>query len=373
MLMPFLDLQAINKQFSDELKKVAAEVIDSGWYLLGDRVKLFENNLAKCIGTKHAVGVGNGLDALRLILRAYIELGVLEEHDEIIVPGNTYIATILAITDNRLVPVLVEPDINTYNLDLSLIERNITEKTKAVMVVHLYGRICWSKELELLALKYNLKIIEDNAQAIGAEWNNKKTGSLGSAAGLSFYPGKNLGALGDAGAVTTNDDSLAETVRALANYGSRNKYLNKYQGFNSRMDEIQAAFLNVKLRYLNFENQNRRTIAEYYHKHIKHPDINLPINQYSNISIQNNKAHVWHLFVIRCAQRDKLQKRLSENSIQTLIHYPVPPHKQKAYSKWNINLPITERIHQEVLSLPISPIFDLSDAEKVCQVVNSYD
>ncbi|MBU2466963.1 MAG: DegT/DnrJ/EryC1/StrS family aminotransferase, partial [Bacteroidetes bacterium] len=270
-MIKFLDLQKINAQYAAELKQAAAEVIDSGWYLLGERVKQFESNLSNYIGVKHAVGVANGLDALRLILKAYIELGVMKEGDEIIVPANTYIATILAITDNHLKPVLVEPDINTYNLDLNLIEENITERTKAIMVVHLYGQVCWGIKLEELAKKYNLKIIEDNAQAIGAEWNGVKTGALGDAAGFSFYPGKNLGALGDAGAVTTNDDELAEVIRALGNYGSKVKYINDYQGLNSRLDELQAAFLDIKLKYLNAENQRRREIAQYYLDNISNP------------------------------------------------------------------------------------------------------
>lgn len=275
-MIKFLDLQKINAQYAYEFKQAAAEVIDSGWYLLGERVKRFETNLANYIGTKHAIGVANGLDALRLILKAYIEMGVMKEGDEVIVPANTFIASILAITENRLKPVLVEPDINTFNLDISLIEQHITLRTKAIMVVHLYGQVCWSEELDIISRRYNLKIIEDNAQAIGAIWNGKRSGSLGDAAGNSFYPGKNLGALGDAGAVTTNDGQLAEIVRALGNYGSRQKYVNEYQGLNSRLDEIQAAFLDVKLKYIDAENQRRCEIAHYYCENIKHPDIILP-------------------------------------------------------------------------------------------------
>src|SRR5665647_1633666 len=287
-MIKFLDLQKINAQYAAELKEATARVIDSGWYLLGDEVANFEAHLAEYIGVKHAIGVANGLDALRLILKAYIEMGVMAEGDEIIVPANTYIASILAISDNRLKPVLVEPDINTYNLDISLIEKHITSRTKAIMVVHLYGRVCWSEELETIAKKYNLKIIEDNAQAIGAEFSYqsaainqqllvKKSGALGDAAGFSFYPGKNLGALGDAGAVTTNDDELAITIRALANYGSKQKYVHEFQGLNSRMDEIQAAVLDVKLRYLNIENQRRREIAQYYCSHINNEKLTLPL------------------------------------------------------------------------------------------------
>jgi dTDP-4-amino-4,6-dideoxygalactose transaminase len=383
-MIKFLDLQKINAQYAAELKQAAAEVIDSGWYLLGERVKQFETNLAKYIGVKHAIGVANGLDALRLILKAYIEMGIMQEGDEVIVPANTYIASILAITDNRLKPVLVEPDINTYNLDISLIEQHITSHTRAIMVVHLYGQVCWSEELEAIAKKHNLKIIEDNAQAIGASYTvlhsvdtvkhseTKKTGSLGDAAGFSFYPGKNLGALGDSGAVTTDDDQLAEVVRAIANYGSKVKYKNEYQGLNSRLDEIQAAFLDVKLKYLDAENQHRRKIAKYYLENIKHPEIILPIHS-SLITHRSSLNHVWHLFVIRTPQRDKLQKYLTENGIQTLIHYPIPPHQQMAYKDWNdLSFPITEKIHEEVLSLPISSAMEMIYVEKVVESLTSF-
>lgn len=370
-MIKFLDLQKINEQYAEELKQVAAEVIDSGWYLMGDRVKRFETNLANYIDVKHAIGVANGLDALRLILKSYIELGVMKEGDEVIVPANTYIASILAITDNRLTPILVEPDINTYNLDLDLIEDKITERTKAIMVVHLYGQVCWGPKLEALAKKHNLKIIEDNAQAIGAEWNGIKSGALGDAAGLSFYPGKNLGALGDGGTVTTNDDQLAEVVRTLGNYGSKQKYVNEYHGLNSRLDEIQAAFLDVKLKCLDAENTRRREIAEYYCKHIKNPDIILPI---TNSKQPTSNSHVWHLFVIRHPQRNKLQHFLNEKEIQTLIHYPTPPHKQSAYKTLNIlNLPVTEQIHEEVLSLPISPVLAMAEIETVVNHINKFN
>ena len=275
---------------------------------------------------------------------------------KIIVPANTYIASILAITENRLKPVLVEPDINTYNLDISLIEKFITSRTKAIMVVHLYGQICWSDDLEAIAKKHNLKIIEDNAQAIGAMWNRKKTGSLGDAAGFSFYPGKNLGALGDSGVVTTNNDELAIVIRAIANYGSKIKYQNEYKGLNSRLDEIQAAFLDVKLKYIDAENQQRREVAHFYIENIIQPDISLPIIK-SQTSILNDKSHVWHQFVIRHPNRDKLQRHLIKNGIQAHIHYPIPPHKQLAYRELNdLNYPITEKIHSEVLSLPINAI-----------------
>ena len=369
-MIKFLDLQKINAQYAEELKQAAAEVIDSGWYLLGEQVKRFETSLANYIGVKHAIGVANGLDALRLILKAYIELGVMKEGDEVIVPANTYIASILAITDNRLTPVLIEPEINTYNLDLDLIEDKITERTRAIMVVHLYGQVGWGTKLEELAKKYNLKIIEDNAQAIGAEWNEIKTGALGDAAGFSFYPGKNLGALGDSGAVTTNDYHLAEVVRALGNYGSKIKYVNEYQGLNSRLDEIQAAFLDIKLKYLDQENQIRRDIAQYYNGNINHPEIILPT---SNTQQLIAKSHVWHLFVIRTPNREKLQQHLTQNGIQSLIHYPIPPNKQKAYCDWNkMSLPITKKIHEEVISLPMSPVMDEFEIYKIVNALNAY-
>ena len=365
-MIKFLDLQKINQQYKAELQKVASEVIESGWYLLGERVKQFENNLEVFQEGGKAIAVGNGLDALRLILKAYIELGIFKEGDEVIVPANTYIASILAITDNNLVPILVEPDLNTYNLDLELIESKITPKTKAIMVVHLYGRVCWNDKLGDLAKKYNLKIIEDNAQSIGARWNGIRTGNLGDAAGYSFYPGKNLGALGDSGAVTTKDKELAEVIRSLANYGSSQKYVNQFQGLNSRMDEIQAAFLNVKLPYVDKEIVNRRAVAKYYLENIKNSKIILPDSGL-------NEEHVWHLFVIRTKNRDDLHNYLLNNGIQTLIHYPIPPHKQKCYSEYNSqSLPITELIHEEVLSLPISPVMNKEEIQNIVTVLNEY-
>jgi len=380
-MIKFLDIQKINARYANELKQVAAEVIDSGWYLQGERVKLFEANLANYINAKHAIGVANGLDALRLILKAYIEMGIMKEGDEVIVPANTYIATILAITDNRLKPILVEPEMNSYNLDIALIEKHITPRTRAIIVVHLYGQVCWSEELESIAKLNNLKIIEDNAQAIGAKWNSKRSGSLGDAAGNSFYPGKNLGALGDSGAVTTNDDELAKVIRALANYGSNKKYVNDYQGLNSRLDEIQAAFLDVKLKYLDSENQRRRKIAKYYCENINHPDIILPNGQNSSLfTAKPNEAmehfslnHVWHLFIIRTSNRDNLHTYLNENGIQTQIHYPIPPHKQLAYKELNnMNLPVTEKIHCKVLSLPISPVMTTPEIAHVVEIINLY-
>ena len=366
-MIKFLDLQKINLQYQQEIEAKLLETFRSGWYLLGDQVKSFEQNLAQYIGSPNAIGVANGLDALRLIFKAYLELRQLKVGDEVIVPANTYIASLLAITDNRLKPVFAEPNDENYNVDISKIEALITPKTKAIMVVHLYGQVCWSEELESLAKKYQLKIIEDNAQAIGAEWNGIKTGNLGDAAGFSFYPGKNLGALGDAGAVTCKDSLLAKTIRTLANYGSEEKYINKYQGLNSRLDEMQAGVLEVKLKYIDSDNEKRRTIAERYIAEMTNSKIVLP--QLAT----NPNQNVWHLFVIRTSQREQLQKHLLENGIQTLIHYPVPPHKQKAYKYYNhLSFPITEKIHDEVLSLPISPVMEKEEVTKVIHAINQF-
>ncbi|SFQ72140.1 dTDP-4-amino-4,6-dideoxygalactose transaminase [Flavobacterium akiainvivens] len=339
----------------------------SGWYLLGNEVKEFEANLAQYIGCSHAIGVANGLDALRLIFKAYIELGIMQEGDEVIVPANTYIASVLAVTDNNLVPVFVEPDEVTFNIDISKIEAAITPRTKAIMVVHLYGRVVFSEDLIALAEKHNLKIIEDNAQAIGAEWQGVKTGNLGHAAGFSFYPGKNLGALGDAGGVTTNDETLAKTIRALANYGSAQKYVNQYKGLNSRLDEMQAAVLDEKLHFLDAENTRRREIAKYYSRNITNPLITL------SQMPEDGKEHVWHIYVIRAAERDRLQQHLADNGIQTLIHYPLPIHHQEAYKEFaHLSLPITEAIHREVLSLPISPVLTDEEVQTVVTVLNGF-
>jgi len=370
-MIKFLDLKNINAQYSEELKQASNKIIDSGWYLLGESITQFEQNLCKYIGAQHTIGVGNGLDALRIIFKSYIELGVFNEGDEVIVPANTYIATILAITDSKLKPILVEPNTNNYNLDLGLIEEKITSKTKAIVVVHLYGQVCWSKELKEIAKKHQLKIIEDNAQAIGASWEGIKTGNLGDAAGFSFYPGKNLGALGDAGAITTNDTNLAQVIRALGNYGSQQKYIHEFKGLNSRMDELQAAFLTVKLKHLDSENKKRNQIAKLYCKNINNPKIIVP--NYNFDPDNSDLMHVWHLFVIQCKERDRLQEYLTENGIQTLIHYPIPPHKQSCYSAWNnLNLPITEKIHREVLSLPISPVINEKDINKVISAINTF-
>lgn len=366
-MIKFLDIQKINLLHQQEIEQRLTTVFRSGWYIHGEQVKQFEQQLSTYTGAKHCIGVGNGLDALRIILRAYIELGVMQAGDEVIVPANTYIASILAISENGLVPVLVEPNSSTFNIDDDKIEAVITKRTKALLIVHLYGRVHFSDKLQQLASKYGLIIIEDNAQAIGAQWNNKKTGNLGDAAGYSFYPGKNLGAIGDGGAVSTNDEALAQMVRSIANYGSEVKYVNKVKGINSRLDEIQAAVLSVKLEHLDQENERRRAIATKYTTQIKNSAIVLPQVP------PTPTEHVWHLFVIRCKTRDALQNYLTENGIQTLIHYPIPPHQQLAYKEWNqLSFPITETIHQEVLSLPISPVMTDEEVEKVVEMMNKW-
>ena len=369
-MIKFLDLKAINDSYEPALSQSIQRVLNSGWYLLGNEVKAFETEYAEYIGTKNCIGVANGLDALRLILKAYIELGKLKEGDEIIVPANTYIASILAITDNRLIPILVEPDLDTYNLDPYLIEKKITARTKGILLVHLYGLNAMHPEIKRLVDKYNLKLIEDNAQAVGSWYNEMRTGSLGDAAGNSFYPGKNLGALGDGGAVTTNNDELADVVRTIANYGSKIKYQNLFPGLNSRLDEIQAAILRTKLKGLDKDNQRRREIVQYYCKNIINPDITLPFVDHQ-LSIINQKSYNGHVFIIRHPERDQLQKYLSDNGIQTMIHYPIPPHQQQAYKAWNsLSFPITEKIHQQVLSLPISPIMTDEEVIEVVKRVN---
>ncbi len=374
-MIKFLDLKAINDSYEPELSASIKRVLDAGWYLLGNEVASFEKEYAEFIGTKHCVGVANGLDALRLILRAYIELGVMQEGDEIIVPANTYIASILGITDNRLTPVLVEPDIRTYNIDPFKIEEKITSRTKGIMIVHLYGQNAMHSEIQRIKDKYNLKIIEDNAQAAGAKYGSKRTGSLGDAAGNSFYPGKNLGCLGDGGAVTTNDDELADVVRTLANYGSKQKYVNEYKGLNSRLDEIQAAILRTKLKRLDADNQRRREVAQYYCDNIDAERFGLPSVSplLQNNSIKDSLSHIWHIFIIRHEQRDRLQQYLTKNQIQTLIHYPIPPHKQEAYKEWNnLSFPITEKIHNEVLSLPNSPVMADKEIHTVINCINNF-
>lgn len=372
-MIKFLDIQKINQQHGAEIEERMLKTFRSGWYLLGEEVKQFEKNLSAYIGAKHAIGVANGLDALRLILNAYIHTGVMKPGDEIIVPANTYIASLLAITDNGLVPVLVEPDLSNYNIDITAIEEKVTGRTKAIMIVHLYGLAVFSEELKEIAQRHNLKIIEDNAQAIGAEWNGIKTGNLGDAAGFSFYPGKNLGALGDGGAVTTNDDALAATIRALANYGSKEKYVNIYKGLNSRLDEIQAAVLDVKLQYIDNDNKKRKEVAQFYLENIKHAEIILPALE-GGTSASASNEHVWHLFVIRTKNRQKLQQYLSDNGIHTLIHYPTPPHKQGAYKEYNhLTFPITEQIHNEVLSLPISQVMEQKEIQHIVDTINKFN
>lgn len=367
-MIKFLDLRKVNLQHQEKVEKTLLEIYRSGWYLLGEENKKFEKSLMQYLQCEHVIGVANGLDALRLIFRAYMELGEMSEGDEVIVPAHTYIASILAVTDNRLTPVLVEPSEKSFNIDVDLIEKRITPRTKAILLVHLYGRVVFSEQLTTLAVKYNLRIIEDNAQAIGCQWRGRKTGTLGDAAGLSFYPGKNLGALGDGGAVICKRKDLSETIRTLANYGSSEKYYNTYQGLNSRLDEIQAAVLNIKLSFLDAENERRRKIADYYRSKITNLYIQLP--EYP----EDKFEHVWHLYVVRCKERDKLKNYLQKRGIQTLIHYPVPPHKQKAYSYMNsISLPITEMLHKEVLSLPMSPVLETNEIEYICSVLNEFE
>lgn len=361
-MIKFLDLYKMNEQYRSDIDTAIKRVLDSGWYLLGKEDDNFEQNFAKYCGAKHAIGVANGLDALNLIIRAF----EFEAGSEIIVPANTYIASILAISENDCTPILVEPDIETYNINPDLIEEKITPKTKAIMVVHLYGQAVEMDKIWALAKKYDLKIIEDSAQAHGAIYQDKLVGNLADASGFSFYPGKNLGCLGDGGAVTTNDDELAKKVRALRNYGSFVKYQNVYQGLNSRLDEIQAAVLDVKLKGLDKDNQRRRQIAKYYQENIKNPLLVLPF-------AKSESAHVWHIFAIRADNREALQNYLTQNQVQTLIHYPIPPHKQEAYKQWNnLEYPITEKIHREILSLPISPVMSDDEVLRVVNVINSF-
>ena len=365
-MIQFLNLQKITNMYSQAIHVAVSRVIDSGWYLLGNENKKFEENYANYIGAKHCIGVANGLDALRLILKGYKELGYLKEGDEIIVPANTFIASILAITDNNLVPVLVEPSIDTLQIDDNKIELAISDKTKAIMIVHLYGQCAYTEKIEHICEKYNLKLIEDNAQAVGCKYGIKKTGSLGDAAGHSFYPGKNLGALGDAGAVTTNDEGLNNIIRTLANYGSSIKYRFNYRGFNSRLDEIQAAILDVKLKYIDRDNDRRKEVARYYIDNINNKEIKVP-------NVTNWDQHVFHIFPVFCEQRDMLQQYLNDNGVESLIHYPIPPHKQKAYKYWNnMNYPITEKIHAEELSLPISQVITDEEIITVVNAINTF-
>ena len=365
-MIKFLDLQKINTQYKQELTIAANRVIDSGWYLMGKELETFERSYADFCNVKFALGVANGLDALRLIFRGYIEMGVMCKGDEVIVPANTYIASVLAITDNDLIPVFVEPNLETYNLDSNKIEAAITYKTKAILTVHLYGQNSVDDQMLEICSSHNLKLIEDSAQSHGAKWNNKISGGIGDAAGHSFYPGKNLGALGDAGAVTTNDKDLARTISALRNYGSEKKYENIYKGLNSRLDEIQAAFLNVKLKYIQDDIENRRKVANFYLTNINNKNIILP-------TVLNEEGHVWHLFVIRTENRNRLQEYLKKNDVQTLIHYPIPIHKQQAYRAFNnLSLPITEKIHNETISLPLSAVMSKKDIDSIIKILNKY-
>ncbi|MGJ3351376.1 DegT/DnrJ/EryC1/StrS family aminotransferase [Morganella sp. Je.2.23] len=370
-MIKFLDLQSINKQYETELKNVCSRVIDSGWYIMGNELKNFENNFSKYIDTKYCIGVANGLDALTLVLRAWKELNKLKPGDEVLVQANTYIASVLAITENDLVPVFIEPNPNTYNLSVENIRKAITNKTKAILPVHLYGQISPMPEIMAIADEFNLLVLEDCAQSHGASIGGKKAGNWGHAAGFSFYPGKNLGALGDAGVITTSDDELANVIFALQNYGSHQKYLNLYQGVNSRLDEIQAAMLDVKLKYLPRETQTRQSIAQLYLDNISNPLIKLPVNP--ETYRQKIQTHVWHLFVISCQYREELKQHLSDCGVQTLIHYPTPPHKQQAYPQYNsLSLPVTEKIHTEVLSIPISPIMTEKDIQAVIKACNTF-
>ena len=366
-MIKFLDLKKINAQYKQELTIAANRVIDSGWYLMGKELETFEQSYAIFCNVKFALGVANGLDALRLIFKGYIELGIMTKGDEVIVPSNTYIASVLAITDNDLIPVFVEPNLEMYNLDSNKIEAAITNKTKAILTVHLYGQNSIDDQMLKICSSHNLKLIEDAAQSHGAEWNGKISGGIGDAAGHSFYPGKNLGALGDAGAVTTNDQALAKTIAALRNYGSEKKYENSYKGLNSRLDEIQAAFLSVKLKYIQDDIENRRKVANYYLNNIKNDNIILP-------TVLKEEGHVWHLFVIRTENRNRLQEYLKNNNVQTLIHYPIPIHHQDAYVEFkSLNLPLSEKIHKQVLSLPIGVHLTDEDLAYIVKVINEFN
>lgn len=365
-MIKFLDLKKINNSYQEQFQQQLKTFLDKGWYVLGNEVKTFEENFGKFCGTKHCIGVGNGLDALVLIFKAYIQLGKMQKGDEVIVPANTYIASILAIREADLVPVLVEPRVETYNLNSELIQEKITPKTKAILAVHLYGQLAEMELINKIAKQNNLVVIEDAAQAHGAKVGDKKAGNLSNAAGFSFYPSKNLGALGDAGAITTDDDELAKVLFSLRNYGSEKKYHNDFIGVNSRLDELQAAFLNIKLPNLDAENEVRRKIAKRYLAEIKNLKIILPDWDFSN-------NHVFHLFVIRTQNRDELQNYLLQNEIETMIHYPIAPHKQKAFLEWNsLSFPVTELIHNEVLSLPMSPVMTNDEVTKVIEKLNQF-
>lgn len=365
-MIKFLDLQTVNAVHAAGIEEAVLRATRSGWYLRGEETRRFEAAYAQYIGCRHAIACGNGLDALRLIFRAYIELGLLHEGDEVIVPAHTYIASILAITDNRLKPVFVEPRTDTLQIDDTRIESAITPRTRAIMIVHLYGRCAYTPRIAGLCSKYNLLLIEDNAQAHGCTWQSQKTGSLGHAAGHSFYPGKNLGALGDAGCVTTDNDELAAVIRALGNYGSEEKYVFRYSGYNSRIDEVQAAVLAAKLPHLDADNCHRARIAELYYNGIDNPLIRLP----QHVEPEHN---VYHLFPIFCNGRDRLQQYLADCGIETLIHYPIAPHRQECYKEYaHLSLPITEELHRTELSLPIGPTMSIEEAAQVIEAINAF-
>lgn len=365
-MIPFLDLKRENQPYFSELKEAVNRVIDSGWYILGNEKKRFEEDFADYCGVKHCIGTGSGLDALRLILMGYMETGEINEGEEVIIPANSFIATALAVSQTGLKPVFADCNIQSYNIDPISVEKYITKKTKAIIAVHLYGKVAEIDQLKVIADKYNLKLIEDAAQAHGADYNARKTGSLADAAAFSFYPVKNLRSLGDAGAVTSNDEKLAEIIRSLSNYGSKRKYIHQYKGINSRLDEIQAATLSVQLKYLDRENHKRRQIAEYYSEYIKNEKIILPDSR-------KNGSHVFHLYVIRSNSRDQLQNYLKENGIQTQIHYPLAIHKQETYKEHNeITLPIAEKLQNEVLSIPLYPSLNTEEMKYITDVLNKW-
>jgi len=365
-MIKFLDFKDLNILHKEELISSISSVIDSGRYILGPKVEAFEAAFSKYCGVREAIGVGNGLDALILIMRAYKELGFFSDGDEILVPANTYIASILSIVENNLKPVLIEPDMDTYNMDVNLLEKSITKKTRAILTVHLYGRVSYSEKMRSIARKHGLKIIEDCAQAHGAAWKGKKVGSLGDAAGFSFYPSKPLGSLGDAGAVTTNDVKLAKAIRALRNYGSHEKYHNIYRGINSRLDELQAAILLVKLKHLEGDNDRRRSVALAYLRGIVNDKLIMP-------QIEDDKSHVWHLFTVRTKNRNKFQRYMLDNGVETVIHYPIPPHRQPAFIEWNKrNYPITEEIHNTIVSLPLHSAITNKEVGQIIKICNAY-
>jgi len=366
-MIKFLDLQQINNRYREEYMQALGAVLDSGWFIMGTRLQQFEQEFAAFCGTKHCIGVANGLDALILIMEAYREMGLFAEGDEVIVPGNTYIASILAVFRAGLKPVLVEPDNDTFLLDPAAIEAHISPRTRAIMPVHLYGRLCDMDAINAIARKHELKVIEDSAQSQGGQLKGKRSGALGDASGFSFYPGKNLGALGDAGAITTNDDALAAVLSAIRNYGSEKKYYNKYKGLNSRLDELQAAFLSVKLKGLDAGNERRRAIAAIYGEGIRNPLITLPS------APPARESHVWHVYVVRTANREHFQQYLTEAGVQTVIHYPVPPTQQEGYPELQgLQLPITEAIHREVISIPISEVMPDEAVQEVIRIINAY-